>query len=144
MATWNFNKELYNALVGQSLVTSHLHNRLLSGSNARHFSNIVCRRSPEDKRSTQEFRRKENKLYQQYRWTFAWNCCLIANHAQRLPTKLDKCRYFGSGKFEFGQRKFREKSGNFTFYNLWEPCWNHEDRFSQDKASFFEDNARFS
>ena len=44
-----------------------------------------------------------DKLYLHYTGTFAWNCCLFANHAQRLPTKLDKWRYFGSGKFEFGQ-----------------------------------------
>ena len=28
-------------------------------------------------------------------------CSLIM--LKGLPTKLDKCRYFGSGKFEFGQ-----------------------------------------
>ena len=51
MATGNFNK-LYNALVYRPILLhliiilklTHLHNRLLSGSNARHLS-------PEDKRS---------------------------------------------------------------------------------------------
>ena len=46
----------------------------------------------------------------------------FTNHAHLLPTKLDKCRYFGSGKFGFSQGKVREMSGNFAFYNLWEPC----------------------
>ena len=40
-------------------------------------------------------------------------CVCFTNHAQRLPTKLDKCGYFGSGKFGFGQGKVREMSGNF-------------------------------
>ena len=46
----------------------------------------------------------------------------FTNHTHRLPSKLDKCQYFGSGKFGFGQGKVREMSGNFAFYNLWEPC----------------------
>ena len=29
---------------------------------------------------------------------------------------------FGQGIFEIGQGKVSEKSGNFTFYSLWEPC----------------------
>ena len=50
------------------------------------------------------------------------NHVCFTNHTHRLPTKLDKCRYSGSGKFGFGQGKVREMSGNFAFYNLWEPC----------------------
>ena len=50
------------------------------------------------------------------------NHLCFTNHTHRLPTKLDKCRYFWSGKFGFGQGKVREMSGNFAFYNLWEPC----------------------
>ena len=58
-----FNKKLYNALIGQYLIfilklnmaIGQLHNRLLSGSNARYFSTTVSQRSPEDKISTQEF-----------------------------------------------------------------------------------------
>ena len=46
----------------------------------------------------------------------------FTNHTRRLPTKVDKCRYFGSGKFGFGQEKVMEMSGNFAFHNLWEPC----------------------
>ena len=50
MATGNFNKKLYYALVYRPILLhlviilklTHLHNRLLSGSNARHLS-------PEDK-----------------------------------------------------------------------------------------------
>ena len=56
MATGNFNKKLYNALVYRPtllhlifiLKLTHLHNRWFSGSNARHLS-------PEDKRSTKSF-----------------------------------------------------------------------------------------
>ena len=56
MATGNFNKKFYNALVYRSILLhliiilklTHLHNRLLSGSNAMHLS-------PEDKRSTKSF-----------------------------------------------------------------------------------------
>ena len=63
MATGNFNKKLkYNALVYRPILhliiilkLTHLHNRLLSGSNARHFSTTISQRSSEDKRSTQEF-----------------------------------------------------------------------------------------
>ena len=80
----------------------------------------VSQRSPDDKISTKEFWWKDHKFYHCTR-TFAWNCCLFTNLSHRLPRKLDKCWYFGSGKFEFGQWKVREKSGNFTFYNLWEP-----------------------
>ena len=46
----------------------------------------------------------------------------FTNHTHRLPTKVDKCRYFGSGKFGFVQGKVREMSGNLAFHNLWEPC----------------------
>ena len=28
---------------------------------------------------------------------------------------------FGQGNLKFGQGKVSEKSGNFIFYNLWEP-----------------------
>ena len=60
MATGNFDKKLYNALVYRPILLhliiilklNHLHNRLLSGSNARHFSTTISQRSPEDKRST--------------------------------------------------------------------------------------------
>ena len=53
--------KLYNALVCTPILLhliiilklTHLHNRLLSGSNARHFSTTISQRSPEDKRSTQ-------------------------------------------------------------------------------------------
>ena len=53
MATGNFNKKFYNALLYRPILLhliiilklTHLHNRLLSGSNAMHLS-------PEDKRST--------------------------------------------------------------------------------------------
>ena len=45
----------------------------------------------------------------------------FTNHAHILPPKLDECRCFWSGKFGFGQGKVREMSGNFAFYNLWEP-----------------------
>ena len=59
----NFNKKLYNALVCRPILLhliiilklTHLDNILLSGSNARHFSTTISQRSPEDKRSTQEF-----------------------------------------------------------------------------------------
>ena len=50
-------------------------------------------------------------------------CDCFTNYAHILPTKLDKCCCFWSGKFGFGQGKVREISGNFAFYNLWEP-WN--------------------
>ena len=30
---------------------------------------------------------------------------------------------FGQGILEIGQGKVSEKSGNFTFYSLWEPCF---------------------
>ena len=30
---------------------------------------------------------------------------------------------FGQGILEIGQGKVSEKSGNFTFYILWEPCF---------------------
>ena len=30
--------------------------------------------------------------------------------------------FFGQGNLEIGQGKVSEKSGNFTFYSLWEPC----------------------
>ena len=82
----------------------------------------VSQRSSEDKRSTKEFWWKDHKFYH-YTGTFAWNCCLFINHARRLPTNFKKCQFLGSGKFELGQWKVREKSGNFTFYNLWEPCY---------------------
>ena len=29
---------------------------------------------------------------------------------------------FGQGILKIGQGKVSEKSGNFTFYSLWEPC----------------------
>ena len=32
---------------------------------------------------------------------------------------------FGQGILEIGQGKVSEKSGNFTFYTLWEPCLWH-------------------
>ena len=56
MATGNFNKKFYYALVYRPILLhliiilklTHLHNRLLSGSNAMHLS-------PEDKRSTKSF-----------------------------------------------------------------------------------------
>ena len=61
MATGNYNKKLYNALVYRLILLhliiilklTHFHNRLLSGSNARHVSTTVNQRSPEDKRSTE-------------------------------------------------------------------------------------------
>ena len=31
---------------------------------------------------------------------------------------------FGQGNLEIGQGKVSEKSGNFTFYSLWEPCYS--------------------
>ena len=60
MAAGNFNKKLYNARVYRPILLhliiilklTHLHNGLLSGSNARHFSTTISQRSPEDKRST--------------------------------------------------------------------------------------------
>ena len=60
-------------------------------------------------------------------YTGTWKMCFeihicFTYHTHRLPTKVDKCRYFGSGKFGFGQGKVREMSGNFAFHNLWEPC----------------------
>ena len=63
MATGDFNKKLYNALVYRPILLhliiilklTHLHNRLLSGSNARYFSTTVSQRSPEDKISNQGF-----------------------------------------------------------------------------------------
>ena len=33
---------------------------------------------------------------------------------------------FGQGILEIGQGKVSEKSGNFTFYSLWEPCLSLE------------------
>ena len=63
MATGNFNKKLYNALVCRPILLhliiilklTNLHNSLLSGSNSRHFSTTISQRSPEDNQSTQEF-----------------------------------------------------------------------------------------
>ena len=97
-----------------------LHNRLLSGSNARHFSTIVCQRSPEDKRSTEEFWLKDHKLYLHYTGTFAWNCSLLTNHAHRLHTKFDKCRYLGQGNLNL----VSEKSGKYQGILLFVICGN--------------------
>ena len=38
------------------------------------------------------------------------------------PQSLTNVVIFRSGKFEFGQGKVREMSGNFAFRILWEPC----------------------
>ena len=95
-----------------------LQNRLLSGSNARHFS-TECKSKITRGHKIFDERIINFITIQKQLLEFA---CLFTNCFHRIPTKLDKCWYFGSGKFEFGQWKVREKSGNFTFYNLWEPC----------------------
>ena len=42
----------------------------------------------------------------------------ITDHAHILHTKLGKCQcFFGQGNLDL----VREISGNFAFYNLWEP-----------------------
>ena len=46
----------------------------------------------------------------------------FTNQAHRLPTNLTNADILGQGNLAFGQRKVREMSGNFAFYNLWEPC----------------------
>ena len=61
-----------------------------------------------DHQQTKDQLKSFDKLYLHFTGTFAWNCCLVAYHAQRLPTKLDKCQYFRSVKFQFGQGKVRE------------------------------------
>ena len=99
MATGNFNKKLHNALVYRPiflhliiiLKLTHLHNRLLSGSNARHLS-------PEDKRLI-----KGSLIVPTLYRHICLELLFDAKNAQRLPPKLDKCLYFGLGKFEFGQ-----------------------------------------
>ena len=37
------------------------------------------------------------------------------------PQSLENTAAFGQRNLEFGQGKVSEKSGNFTFYDLWEP-----------------------
>ena len=39
------------------------------------------------------------------------------------PLGLANSDIFGQGNLEIGQGKVSEKSGNFTFYSLWEPCF---------------------
>ena len=46
---------LHLIIILEPLQCDKLCNRLLSGSNARHFSTPLSQRSPEDKRSTQSF-----------------------------------------------------------------------------------------
>ena len=46
-------------------------------------------------------------------------CSLIM--LNNYPQSLTNADILGQGN-EFGPWKVREKSGNFTFYNLWEPC----------------------
>ena len=99
-------KKLFNALVGQYLIfilklnmaIGQLHNRLLSSSNARHFSTTESQRYQKTKDQLKGFdERIMNCTYTIQKRLH------VTNHALRFPTNLDKCRYFGSGKFESGQ-----------------------------------------
>ena len=60
-----------------------------------------------------------DKLTASFSWPFeiwGYSC----GHRQKYVTTSFH-HYFGSGKFVFSQGKIREKSGNFTLHNLWEP-----------------------
>ena len=115
MATWNFNKNeviypvmhLYNKyrpiLLHLIIILklTHLHNRLFSGSNAR----LLVKNHQKTEDQLQSFdERIINCTYTIQEHLLGIAVCLSGNNnSQRLPIKLDKCRYFGSGKFEFGQ-----------------------------------------
>ena len=87
-----------------------MHNRLLSGSNAR-------RLSPEDKRSTKSSdERIINCTYNILEHLLGIAVCsliMLKDYSQSL-TNAD---ILGQGNLNL----VREKSGSFTFYNLWEP-----------------------
>ena len=50
-------------------------------------------------------------------WSQQLSIMLIADHLGLANSDV-----FGQGISEIGQGKVSEKSGNFTFYSLWEPC----------------------
>ena len=118
MATGNFNK-FYNTLVYRPILLhliiilklTHLHNRLLSGSNAMHLS-------LEDKRSTKSF--DERIITCTY--TILEHLLVIAVFSlimlKDYPQSLTNADILGQGNLNLVSQ---EKSGNFTFYNLWEP-----------------------
>ena len=119
MATGNFNKKFYNALVYRPILLhliiilklTHLHNRLLSGSNAMHLP-------PEDKRSTKSFdERIINCTYTILEHLLVIAVCSLIMLKDYLQS-LTNADILGQGNLNL----VSEKSGNFTFYNLWEPC----------------------
>ena len=81
--------------------------QLLYGSNATYFSTTVSQRSPEDKRSSKDF---------DERIILPTNRC-SAIMLIVYPQSLTNSDILGQGNLNL----VREKSGNFTFYNLWEP-----------------------
>ena len=48
--------------------------------------------------------------------------------------RLENAASFGQGNKEFGQGKVNEKSGDFTFFDVWKPCFGnfsiHNNKFS--------------
>ena len=110
MATGNFNKKLYNALVYRPILLhliiilklTHLHNRLLSGSNARHLS-------PEDKRLM-----KGSTIQEHLLGIAVCSLIMLKDYLQSLTN----ANILGQGNLDL----VSENSGNFTFCNLWEPC----------------------
>ena len=116
MVTGNFNKKLYNALVYRPILLhliiilklTHFHNRLLSGSNARHLS-------PEDKRSTKSFDERINCTYTIQEHLLGIAVCSLTM-LKDYPQSLTNADILIQGNLNL----VREKPGNFTFYNLWD------------------------
>ena len=112
MATGNFDKKLYNAIVYRTILLhlniilklTHLHNRLLSGSNARHLS-------PEDKRSSKSFDEKIiNCTYtiQEHLFGIA-DCSLIM--LKDYPQSLTNVNILGQGNLNLVSEKSGKSQG---------------------------------
>ena len=62
-----------------------------------------------------------------YIYTGTWNISLELVFVSLImlidySLSLTNVNVLSQGNLELGQGKVREKSGNFSFYDLWEPC----------------------
>ena len=48
--------------------------------------------------------------------------CIAKSILLHDQLRMENAAAFGQGNKEFGQGKVSEKSGNFTFFDVWKPC----------------------
>ena len=61
-------------------------------------------------------------MYLHHTGKFAWNCCLFANNAQRLPTKLDNADVvLGQGNLNLVSEKSGKSQGILLSINCGNP-----------------------